>query len=92
MGKAVNENFCFSACSSTASTGTVNNPRNPLLSAGGSSSGCAALVSQRASFCLFVCLFVYYKLQSQRLIPALNELTVPARYTTINLIATQYTS
>ena len=56
MGKAVNENFCFSACSSTASTGTVNNPRNPLHSAGGSSSGCAALVSQRAFFvCLFAC-------------------------------------
>ena len=59
-GKAVTENFCFSACSSTASTGTVTNPHNPIHSAGGSSSGSAALVSQGASFLsvMCVCLFI----------------------------------
>jgi amidase len=44
VGKAVCENFCFSGGSHTAATGPVRNPRNPEFMAGGSSSGCAALI------------------------------------------------
>jgi amidase len=44
-GKSVCENFCVSSGSFTASTGVVHNPRRPGYSAGGSSSGSAALVA-----------------------------------------------
>jgi amidase len=45
VGKAVCENLCISGNSHTASTGPVRNPYDPTRSSGGSSSGCAALVS-----------------------------------------------
>lgn len=45
VGKAVCESLCFSCGSHTADTGLVRNPHKPHLSAGGSSSGCAVLVS-----------------------------------------------
>ena len=38
------ENFCFSGGSHTSATGPVRNPHNPDFMAGGSSSGCAALL------------------------------------------------
>jgi len=44
-GKAVCEDLCISGGSHTAATGPVLNPRDPTRSAGGSSSGCAALVA-----------------------------------------------
>jgi amidase len=44
-GKAVCESWCFSGGSHTADTGPVRNPRDPARSAGGSSSGSAALVA-----------------------------------------------
>ncbi|MFE3837977.1 amidase [Pseudogemmobacter sonorensis] len=44
-GKAVCENFCMSGGSFTSATGPVLNPHDPSRSAGGSSSGCAALVA-----------------------------------------------
>lgn len=44
VGKAVCENFCFSGGSHTSATGPVRNPHNPAFMAGGSSSGCAALL------------------------------------------------
>ncbi|PSM18541.1 amidase [Nitratireductor sp. StC3] len=44
-GKAVCENYCVSGGSHTSSTGPVINPRCPGHSAGGSSSGSAALVA-----------------------------------------------
>jgi amidase len=44
-GKAVCEYFCVSGGSHTSSTGPVHNPRKPGFSAGGSSSGSAALVA-----------------------------------------------
>ena len=44
-GKAVCEHFCFSGGSHTSSSGPVHNPRRMGYSAGGSSSGCAALVA-----------------------------------------------
>jgi len=44
LGKAVCENFCFSGGSHTSATGPVQNPHNPAHMAGGSSSGCAALI------------------------------------------------
>jgi amidase len=44
-GKAVCEYFCVSGGSHTSSTGPVQNPRKPGYSAGGSSSGSAALVA-----------------------------------------------
>ncbi len=44
-GKAVCEFLCVSGASVTASTGVVRNPHNPAYSAGGSSSGSAALVA-----------------------------------------------
>ena len=44
-GKAVCEFLCVSGASVTASTGVVGNPHNPDYSAGGSSSGSAALVA-----------------------------------------------
>lgn len=44
LGKAVCENFCFSGGSHTSATGPVKNPHNKLYMAGGSSSGCAALI------------------------------------------------
>lgn len=44
LGKAVCENFCFSGGSHTSATGPVENPRKPGYMAGGSSSGCAALL------------------------------------------------
>ena len=43
-GKAVCEHLCFSGGSHTSDTGPVLNPHNPKRSAGGSSSGSAALV------------------------------------------------
>jgi amidase len=43
-GKAVCEYYCVSGGSHTSSTGPVHNPRKPGYTAGGSSSGCAALV------------------------------------------------
>jgi amidase len=45
LGKAVCEYFCFSGGSHTSATGPVHNPRRPGYSAGGSSSGSAALVA-----------------------------------------------
>ena len=45
IGKAVCENFSTSGGSHTSATGPVRNPRNSSHSAGGSSSGCAALVA-----------------------------------------------
>jgi amidase len=44
-GKAVCESLCFSGGSHTADTGPTQNPRKPGYSAGGSSSGSAALVA-----------------------------------------------
>jgi amidase len=44
-GKAVCEDLCFSGGSHTSKTGPVRNPWNPAKSAGGSSSGSAALVA-----------------------------------------------
>src|SRR5947207_10707467 len=44
VGKAVCESLCFSGSSFTADTGPVHNPHHPAHSAGGSSSGSAALV------------------------------------------------
>ena len=44
-GKAVCEFLCVSGASVTASSGVVGNPHNPDYSAGGSSSGSAALVA-----------------------------------------------
>ena len=44
-GKAVCEFLCVSGASVTASSGVVRNPHNPAYSAGGSSSGSAALVA-----------------------------------------------
>ena len=44
-GKAVCENFCMSGGSFTSESGPVLNPHDPGRSAGGSSSGCAALVA-----------------------------------------------
>ena len=43
-GKAVCEHLCFSGSSFTSDTGPVRNPHHPDFSAGGSSSGSAALV------------------------------------------------
>ena len=45
LGKAVCEQFCFSAGSHTSSSGPVHNPHRHGYSAGGSSSGSAALVA-----------------------------------------------
>jgi amidase len=45
VGKAVCEHLCFSGSSFTSDTGPVRNPHNPEFSAGGSSSGSAALVA-----------------------------------------------
>ncbi len=45
VGKAVCESLCFSGGSHTSDTGPVQNPRRPGYSAGGSSSGSAALVA-----------------------------------------------
>ncbi len=45
MGKAVCEHFCFSGGSHTSSSGPVHNPHREGYSAGGSSSGSAALVA-----------------------------------------------
>lgn len=47
-GKAACENYCVSGGSHTGSTGPVENPRCPGHSAGGSSSGSAALVAAGA--------------------------------------------
>jgi amidase len=44
-GKAVCEHFCFSGSSHTSDTGYVLNPHDPTRSAGGSSSGSAALIA-----------------------------------------------
>ena len=44
VGKAVCESLCFSGGSHTSDTGPVLNPHDPTRSAGGSSSGSAALV------------------------------------------------
>jgi amidase len=45
VGKAVCESYCLSGGSHTSDTGPVRNPHDPTRSAGGSSSGCAALVA-----------------------------------------------
>ncbi len=45
LGKAVCESLCFSGGSHTSDTGPVRNPHAPDYSAGGSSSGSAALVA-----------------------------------------------
>ena len=45
VGKAVCESLCFSGGSHTSDTGPVLNPHDPTRSAGGSSSGSAALVA-----------------------------------------------
>jgi amidase len=48
LGKAVCESLCFSGGSHTSDTGPVRNPHDPTRSAGGSSSGSAALVAAGA--------------------------------------------
>ncbi|MGV9796803.1 amidase [Mycobacterium sp. NPDC003449] len=48
-GKAVCENLCFSGASHTAASGPVRNPWDHTRTAGGSSSGSAALVSSNAA-------------------------------------------
>ncbi|MCB8883628.1 amidase [Acidisoma cellulosilytica] len=45
VGKAACEFMCFSACSHTGSRGAIHNPHRMGFSAGGSSSGSAALVA-----------------------------------------------
>jgi len=45
VGKTVCEYFCFSGGSHTSATGPVHNPHRPGYSAGGSSSGSAAVVA-----------------------------------------------
>lgn len=45
VGKAVCEAYCFSGGSHTSATGPVRNPHDPQRAAGGSSSGCAALLA-----------------------------------------------
>jgi amidase len=45
VGKAVCESYCISAGSHTSDSGPVRNPHDPTRSAGGSSSGSAALVA-----------------------------------------------
>ena len=45
QGKAVCESLCFSGGSHTSDTGPVHNPHDPTRTAGGSSSGSAALVA-----------------------------------------------
>lgn len=45
LGKAVCESLCFSGGSHTSDTGPVRNPHDPTRTAGGSSSGSAALVA-----------------------------------------------
>jgi amidase len=45
LGKAVCESMCVSAGSFTAANGLVRNPWDPSRMSGGSSSGCAVLVS-----------------------------------------------
>src|SRR6516165_3613214 len=45
VGKAHCEYFCFSGGSHTSAAGPVQNPRRPGYSAGGSSSGSAAVVA-----------------------------------------------
>src|SRR6266487_4417962 len=45
LGKSVCESLCFSGGSHTADSGPVRNPYDPTRSAGGSSSGSAALVA-----------------------------------------------
>src|SRR5205814_1974832 len=45
MGKVHCEYFCFSGGSHTSAAGPVQNPRKPGYSAGGSSSGSAAVVA-----------------------------------------------
>src|SRR5262249_16099500 len=47
VGKAVCEYFCFSGGSHTSATGPVHNPRRMGYSAGGASSGSAAVVAAR---------------------------------------------
>lgn len=47
VGKSVCEHLCFSGGSHTSDTGPVLNPHDPTRSAGGSSSGSAALVAVR---------------------------------------------
>ena len=44
VGKAVCEDLCWSCGSHTSATGPVRNPHDETMMAGGSSSGCAALV------------------------------------------------
>jgi len=48
VGKATCENLCLSGSSNTATSGCVRNPHAPEYSAGGSSSGAAALVAVNA--------------------------------------------
>ncbi|MFK0382354.1 amidase [Agrobacterium sp. NPDC090273] len=45
VGKAVNEDLCFSGGSHTSKPSPVLNPRNPRHMSGGSSSGCGALLA-----------------------------------------------
>lgn len=47
-GIATTEDMCLSGASVSAATGQVRNPRDPARSAGGSSSGVAALIASRA--------------------------------------------
>ena len=49
IGKAVCEHLCFSGASHTSDTGPVRNPADPSRSAGGSSSGSAALLAGGAA-------------------------------------------
>ena len=45
VGKAACEDMCFSGASHTCKSGPVTNPHRPTHSAGGSSSGCGALLA-----------------------------------------------
>lgn len=46
LGKAVCEDMCHTGSSWSSATGPVRNPRDPTISSGGSSSGCASLVAR----------------------------------------------
>jgi amidase len=54
-GKAVCEDLCFSGGSHTSKSGPVRNPWDPARSAGGSSSGSAALVAAGAADLAIAC-------------------------------------
>jgi amidase len=56
-GKAVCEDLCCSGSSFATALGPVRNPYNEDYAAGGSSSGCAALVRRKA---IYTCVYPYH--------------------------------